>query len=67
MTNAPLAAIMLSVELFGTEYLPLFGISAAVSFMLSGQYSLYHSQLFLQQKLIREEETEKTSRRANNS
>lgn len=67
VTNAPLAAIMLSVELFGTEYLPLFGISAAVSFMLSGQYSLYHSQLFLQQKLIREEETEKTSRRANNS
>ena len=48
VTNAPLASLMLSVELFGGEYLPLFGIVAAVSFMLSGHFSLYHSQLFAQ-------------------
>ena len=59
VTNAPLASIMLSIELFGTEYLPLFAVCAAVSFMLSGHYSLYHSQLFLQQKLGRDEETAK--------
>lgn len=57
VTNAPLASIMLSIELFGVEYLPLFGVCAAVSFMLSGHFSLYHSQLFLQQKLGRDEES----------
>ena len=51
VTNAPLASLMLSIELFGSEYLPLFGIVAAVSFMLSGHFSLYHSQLFAQRKL----------------
>ncbi|MGN1021365.1 MAG: chloride channel protein [Aristaeellaceae bacterium] len=51
VTNAPVAAIMLSVELFGREYLPLFGVAAAVSFMLSGYYSLYHAQRFAQIKL----------------
>lgn len=51
VTNAPLAAILLSVELFGAEYLPLFGIVAAASFMLSGHFSLYHAQLFAEPKL----------------
>ena len=51
VTNAPLASLMLSIELFGSEYLPLFGIATAVSFMLSGHFSLYHSQLFAQKKL----------------
>ncbi|MBE5816086.1 MAG: chloride channel protein [Clostridiales bacterium] len=55
VTNAPLASVMLSVELFGAEYLPLFGITAAVSFMLSGHHSLYHAQLFAQKKLGRNE------------
>lgn len=56
VTNAPLASLLLSVELFGGEYLPLFGIVAAVSFMLSGHFSLYHSQLFAQQGLGEDEE-----------
>ncbi len=51
VTNAPLASLMLSIELFGSEYLPLFGIVVAVSFMLSGHFSLYHSQLFTEKKL----------------
>ena len=55
VTNAPVAALMLSVELFGREYLPLFGVTAAVSFMLSGHFSLYHAQRFAQPKLGSEE------------
>ena len=55
VTNAPLAAILLSIELFGAEYLPLFGVVAAVSFMLSGHFSLYHAQLFAEPKLGHEE------------
>ena len=45
------AAVLLSVELFGAEYLPLFGTAAAVSYMLSGHVSLYHSQKFESPKL----------------
>jgi len=55
VTNAPLASIMLSAELFGVEYLPLFGIAVCVSFMLSGHCSLYHAQMFAEPKLGRED------------
>ena len=56
VTNAPLASLLLSVELFGTEYMALIGVGLAVSFMLSGHFSLYHSQLFAQRKLGSAEE-----------
>ena len=46
VTNGALASMVLSVELFGAEYLPLFGIACAVSYALSGHISLYHSQAF---------------------
>ena len=55
VTNAPLAAIVLSVELFGAEYLPLFGAAAGVAFMLSGHLSLYHEQRFAEPKLGHED------------
>lgn len=51
VTNAPLASLVLSVELFGAEYLPFMGISLGVAYMLSGQISLYHQQLFAHPKL----------------
>lgn len=51
VTNAPLASVLLSVELFGAEYLPLMGIAIAVSFMLSGHCSLYHTQHFAMPKM----------------
>ena len=51
VTNGALASIALSVELFGAEYLPLFGIAVAVSYALSGHISLYHSQEFLEPKM----------------
>ena len=51
VTNAPVASVILSAEMFGSEYLPFFGVAAAVSFMLSGHVSLYHTQNFINRKL----------------
>ena len=51
VTNGALASMVLSVELFGAEYLPLFGIACAVSYALSGHVSLYHSQSFEEPKM----------------
>lgn len=48
--NAPLASIFLSVELFGSTRILLFAIVCAVSYTLSGNYSLYSSQKFLYSK-----------------
>jgi H+/Cl- antiporter ClcA len=44
VTNCPLTSILLSVEMFGTEGLPYYFISIAISYMLSGYYSLYKTQ-----------------------
>ncbi len=51
VTNGVLASMVLSVELFGAEYLPLFGIAVAVSYAMSGQVSLYHTQRFTEPKM----------------
>ena len=51
VTNGVIASMVLSVELFGAEYLPLFAIAAAVSYALSGQVSLYHTQKFIEPKM----------------
>lgn len=50
-TNAPIASLFLGIELFGTEGLPYFAIVCAVSFMLSGYFSLYKSQIIVYDKL----------------
>lgn len=50
-TNAPLASIMLSIELFGIEGLPYFAIVVVISFMLSGYFSLYKTQIIVYDKL----------------
>lgn len=49
--NCPLASIILSVELFGAEYLPLFGLSCAISYTLSGYFGLYGTQKILYSKI----------------
>lgn len=51
VTNAPIASILLSIELFGAEYLPLMAVSIGISYMLSGHISLYHQQHFAHPKL----------------
>lgn len=51
VVNCPIASMMLSIELFGAQALPLFGAACGVSYMLSGYYSLYSSQKIVYSKL----------------
>ncbi len=51
VTNAPLASMMLAVELFGAEYIAFFGVGAIVAYAFSGHVSLYHSQTMAEPKL----------------
>ncbi len=60
VVNCPLASIILSVEMFGAESIPLFAIVCSVSYMLSGPYSLYSSQKLLYSKLRPEYINQKT-------
>lgn len=50
VVNSPIASILLSVELFGSEGILLFGIACAVSYMLSGYSGLYSSQRIIYSK-----------------
>lgn len=50
-TNAPIASLFLGIELFGTRGLPYFAVVCAVSYMLSGYFSLYKSQIIVFDKL----------------
>lgn len=50
-TNCPIASIFLAIELFGAVGVPLFAIACAVSYMMSGYSSLYHSQLIPDRQL----------------
>jgi H+/Cl- antiporter ClcA len=51
VVNAPIASIILSIELFGVEGLLLFAIACSVSYMMSGYYGLYSSQKIVYSKL----------------
>lgn len=51
VVNCPLASIVLSIEMFGSQFFLFFAIISAVSFMMSGQYSLYSSQKIVYSKL----------------
>ncbi|MBQ4051024.1 MAG: chloride channel protein [Oscillospiraceae bacterium] len=51
VVNCPIASLILSIELFGSEGMLFYGIVCAVSYMLSGYFSLYSSQRFLYSKL----------------
>lgn len=46
-TNCPIASLFLSLELFGTEGLPLLALCCFVSYALSGYHSLYQEQRFI--------------------
>lgn len=48
--NCPVASIIMSIELFGSEGLLLFGLACAISYTLSGYYSLYSSQKIVYSK-----------------
>lgn len=51
VVNCPLAAIVLSIELFGAEGLLYFAAAVAVSYVISGNYSLYSSQRIVYSKI----------------
>ena len=51
VVNCPLASIFLAIELFGGEGLLFFALACALSFLLSGRYSLYSSQNIVYSKL----------------
>ena len=44
VVNCPVASAFLAVEVFGSHYIIIFAIVCAVSYMMSGKYSLYKSQ-----------------------
>jgi len=49
--NCPMASIFLAIELFGGGGLLFFAIAIALSFLVSGRYSLYESQKIVFSKL----------------
>lgn len=51
VVNCPMAALMLSIELFGSKAVTLFGLACGVAYILSGYYSLYASQKIVYSKL----------------
>ena len=51
VVNCPVASILLSVELFGSGNVLAFALACAVSYLMSGPYSLYSSQKLLYSKL----------------
>ena len=51
VVNCPMASIFLAIELFGGEGVLFFALSCALSFLVSGQYSLYSSQNIVYSKL----------------
>lgn len=50
VTNCPISTLLIGFEMFGYEAMPYFVIIIAVSFTLSGYYSLYSSQKFIYSK-----------------
>lgn len=55
VTNSPIAAIILSVEMFGSANLYLFAFVCTIAFVLSGNWGLYASQIiqFSKARLVR--------------
>jgi H+/Cl- antiporter ClcA len=51
VVNCPIAAIFLSLELFGSDGIILYAAACGVSYMLSGYYGLYSSQKIVYSKL----------------
>lgn len=51
VVNCPVTALLLSLELFGHQGIMFFAIASGVSYMLSGYYSLYHSQKIMYSKV----------------
>ena len=55
VTNSPFAAIMLSIEMFGSANMHLFAFVCVISFVISGNWGLYGSQViqFSKSRMVR--------------
>lgn len=51
VVNCPISSVFLAIELFGGSGLLFFALACALSFLLSGNYSLYSSQNIIFSKL----------------
>ncbi|MBQ7999748.1 MAG: chloride channel protein [Ruminococcus sp.] len=51
VTNCPLGTMVICIELFGSDGMIFFALSAIISFLLSGKASLYSKQKFIYSKL----------------
>ena len=51
ITNCPVASLFLAIEIFGGACMPLFGITVAVAYALSGNFGVYTKQRLLYSKL----------------
>jgi H+/Cl- antiporter ClcA len=49
-TNAPIAAMILTVELFGSDVLHYAALSIIIAFLMTGHRSVYHSQVLSMKK-----------------
>ena len=50
VTNCPISSMLISFELFGFDAAAYFCVTVAVCYLLSGYYSLYHSQKIVYSK-----------------
>lgn len=50
ITNCPLASLILSAEIFGSDWMLIFAIICAISYVMSGYTGLYKSQKILYSK-----------------
>ena len=50
VTNSPVTSLFVAFELFGFDAMPFYLVTIAVSYMVSGHYSLYHEQRILHSK-----------------
>lgn len=50
-TNCPIASLFLAIELFGGAAIPFFALTCAITYMLSGNVSLYHNQLIADRRV----------------
>jgi len=61
IVNCPIASIFLSIELFGSEGLMLFALACAVSYVLSGNFSIYSEHKLILPKIKDELTNQKNS------
>ena len=51
VTNCPVTSLLISFELFGFAGMPYYLVTVAVSYMLSGNFGLYHDQKLMYSKM----------------